>query len=160
MKQADRDHAGLCSIIEANILDVVDELRAVDLVDLISFIRFDSFPTIEDLVNSSTELFFKPDVLVFSWAAAVELQWDTLPVVTLGLEFRHPTVAVFFNLTMRDAGQSVEVLGVTFDRPRFDPAGVLSRALAESRLPAAAGQALPFAAPPVGRPARRPPPWR
>lgn len=126
--------AEYCDTIEQNIGAFVDELRAIDLVDLVSFVRLESFATIEDLVNSSTELLFKPDMLVFSWAAAVDLQWDALPVVTLGLEFRHPTVSVFFNLTIRSADEQVEVLGLSFEEPPRAPHQALARAFMDAHL--------------------------
>lgn len=150
--------AEYCEVIEQNIGAFVDELRAIDLVDLVSFIRLESFATIEDLVNSSTELFFKPDMLVFSWAAAVDLRWDALPVVTLGLEFRHPTVSVFFNLTMRDASEQVEVLGLSFEEPPRAPREALVRALADARLVRRPAPSLPAVAV-AARRLRRGLPW-
>lgn len=156
--KADADLAVYCDVIEQNIGAFVDELRAIDLVDLVSFIHLESFATIEDLVNSSTELFFKPDMLVFSWAAAVDLRWDALPVVTLGLEFRHPTVSVFFNLTMRDAGEQVEVLGLSFEEPPRAPREALVRALADARLVRRSGPPLPAVAV-AARRLRRGLPW-
>ncbi len=156
--KADAALAEYCEVIEQNIGAFVDELRAIDLVDLVSFIRLESFATIEDLVNSSTELFFKPDMLVFSWAAAVDLRWDALPVVTLGLEFRHPTVSVFFNLTMRDAGEQVEVLGLSFEEPPRAPREALARALADARLVRRSSPPLPAVAV-AARRLRRGLPW-
>ena len=39
------------------------ELRLTDLVDLVTFIRTDNHPNINDLVNSSAELYLKPGTL-------------------------------------------------------------------------------------------------
>lgn len=140
--RTEQDLASYCSIVEDNLAEVVAELREVDLADLVSFIRFESYPTIDDLVNAATELFFNPDMLVFSWAACADLRWDALPAVTLGLEFRHPSVTVFFDLTLRDAAQSVDVLGIAFDAPALPPHAALSHAFAEARLRDGAGPPL------------------
>ena len=67
-------------------------------------------------------------------AAELHARWDALPIVTLGLEFRHPVVTVFFNLTLSEAGRSVEVLGIAFDAPTLSPHEALSHAFAEARL--------------------------
>lgn len=157
----DKADAGLAAygdIIADNIGPFVDELRSIDLVDLVSFIHLESFATIEDLVNSSTELLFKPNMLVFSWAATIDLRWDALPVVTIGLEFRHPTVSVFFNLTMREGGERVEVLGLSFEHPPRAPRETLARAFADAHLVRRAGPALPAVFAP-GRGLRRGLPW-
>ncbi len=156
---ADQDLTEFRDIIESNIRDFVAEMRAIDLVDLISFIRFESFPTVEDLVNSSTELFFKPEMLLFSWAAGVDVRWDALPAVTLGLEFRHPTVTVFFNLTIRDSEQSVEILGVIFDEPGPDAVRQLAKAFEDARLVVRGPPRLALVAPPRSARTRRGLPW-
>lgn len=121
-------------VVEANIADVIDEILAIDLVDVTSFIRMESFPTVDDLVKSSTELYFRPDMLVFSWSAAVDLRWHASPAVTLGMEFRHPVVSVFFDLRLGRADPVVDVLGVVFERPEPDPLARLRAAFAEARL--------------------------
>ena len=133
--RSDQNFTGYADIIAENIGSFVEDLRAVDLVDLISFIRFESFPTVEDLVNSSTELFFKAETLMFAWAAGVDLNWEAPPVVTLGLEFRHPGVSVFFDLTLRDVDHTVVVLGAVFDDAPDDPCATLAAAFAAARVP-------------------------
>lgn len=102
-------------LIEDGLKDVLEELHAIDLVDLVSFIRFDRYAAIEDLLQSSTELFFKDGSFTFAWNAGVDMAWGAMPSVTLGMEFNHPTVSVFFNLTLKAMEQAVEVLGVLFD---------------------------------------------
>ena len=121
-------------VVEENIAEFIDEILAIDLADLASFIRMESFPNIDDLVNSSTELTFRAGMLVFSWSAAVDLRWEAVPSVTLGMEFRHPAVSLFFNLRLGTAGPLVEVLGIVFERPDPDPIARLRAAFAEARL--------------------------
>ena len=101
---AETDGGAYAAILADNLRDVAADLGAVDPVDLVSFIRFGCFTALEDLVQSSTELFFKHGTLTSAWTACVDLAWDSLPVVTLGLEFRHPGVSVFFDLVPVVAG--------------------------------------------------------
>lgn len=136
-------------VVEENSAEFIDEVLAIDLVDLTSFIRMESFANIDDLVNSSTELSFRSDMLVFAWTAAVDLRWNAVPAVTLGMEFRHPAVSVFFDLCLGTAGPVVDVLGIVFERPEPDPVARLRAAFAEARLPDGAA-----ARPRVPHPAR------
>ncbi len=125
--------------------DVAVDLRTIDPVDLVSFIRFGSYGAIEDLIQSSAELFFKHGTLTSAWSACVDLAWDSLPLVTLGLEFRHPVVSVFFDLLLGARGSDVAVRAVLFEEPVADRAGalrLLAGAIADARLPRrAAGRA-------------------
>ena len=50
------------------------ELRLTDVVDLITFIRTENHPNLNDLVNSSAELYFKPGTLSYGWAADVDVR--------------------------------------------------------------------------------------
>ena len=139
---------GACAVILAHGLgDVVEELRAFDPVDLVSFVRFGSFGALEDLLQSSTELFFHEHTLTFGWTAAVEMNWNEGPTVTLGMEFRHGPVSVFFDLLLGPTSHDVQVVSTLFDPACADPGlrlTILSDALADARLPKrlAAGSSL------------------
>ena len=125
--------------------DVAADLRTIDPLDLVSFIRFGSYGAIEDLIQSSAELFFKHGTLTSAWSAGVDLAWDSLPLVTLGLEFRHPVVSVFFDLLLGARGSDVAIRAVLFEEPVADRAqalGLLAGAMADAQLPRrAAGRA-------------------
>jgi hypothetical protein len=145
---AESDDGTYTALLADSLRDVAADLRTIDPVDLVSFIRFGSFPAIEDLIQSSAELFFKHGTLISAWTACADLAWDSLPTVTLGLEFRHPLVSVFFDLLLGAEGEDVAVRSVIFEEPVADPASGLdrlARALAEARLPRrAAGRAAPL----------------
>ena len=133
-------------LIADGLRDVLRELHAIDLVDLVSFIRFDRYPALEDLLQSATELFFKEGTFTFAWNAGVEMAWGDVPSVTLGMEFNHLTVSVFFNLTLRAMDQAVEVVGILFDPECHDPAERrrrLGQAITEAHLPRAPAGRLP-----------------
>ena len=140
-------------MLAAGLRDVTADLRTIDPVDLVSFIRFGSYGAIEDLIQSSVELFFKHGTLISSWSACVDLAWDSLPLVTLGMEFRHPAVSVFFDLVIGAQAEDVAVQAVIFEDQEpaaVDGVTVLARAIADARLPRrAAGRAarMPSAGP-------------
>ena len=121
-----------------NLREVTEELRTIDVVDLVSFIRYGSYTAIDDLIHSSTELFFRQGSLMSAWTACVDLAWETLPTITLGMEFRHPVVSVFFDLLIGAGRDAVKVRGMLFEEPcetAGDRLRLLSRAIDEARLP-------------------------
>jgi hypothetical protein len=102
-------------ILADAMVDVATELRLADLPELFLMIRNDQAANIADLINSSSELFFKSGVLKYALSAGCELRWESAPTVQLDLEFRHATVTVFFRLTIGRARAGVEVLDVFFE---------------------------------------------
>ena len=135
---ADYNRDAIAELIQSNLKEVADELRTIDLIDIVNFIRLESFSAIEDLLQSSTELFFKEGTLTFAWMAEVEMTWGNLPTVRLGMEFRHDPVAVFFDLWVSAFDLAVRVGAVLFDGEVADPRqglGHLAEALRHARLP-------------------------
>ena len=125
-------------LLAESLKGVADDLRTIDLADIVSYIRFGSYATIEDLLQSSTELFFKQGVLSFAWTAGVEMAWGELPTVTVGMEFHHRSVSVFFDLSLRACDESVTVCGILFDEPVRESCEKVARlceAIEEARLP-------------------------
>lgn len=97
------------------------ELGLVDAADLITFVRLEQYANIEDLVNSSAELFFRPSTLTFGWGAEMAVSWTETPCVFLDMEFRQGPVTVFFCLGLQAAGASVEIRCISFEEPSPDP---------------------------------------
>jgi hypothetical protein len=127
-----REKALACGVRE-----VATELRLVDPVDFISYVRTEQFANIEDIVNSSVELYFKPGTLTFGWAADLAVDWGKPPKVTLDMEFRHGTVLVFFGLELAAEQAGVEIRFISFDQASADPAENtqrLTEAIADARL--------------------------
>ncbi|MGA7384140.1 MAG: hypothetical protein WBW81_05455 [Methylocella sp.] len=108
---------------------VAAELRLVDVADFIAYIHAGKFANIQDIVNSSVELFFKPGTLSFGWDAQFEVSWDRLPVITLDMEFRHRSVWLVFKLILRALQTNVTVeylsVGATSGDPRQDMAALI-----------------------------------
>jgi hypothetical protein len=68
-------------IIADALVDVASELRLTDAAELLSMIRNDHAANIADLVNSSTELFFKSGTLRYALSASFKAPWDATPTV-------------------------------------------------------------------------------
>jgi hypothetical protein len=125
-------------IIAEGIVDVATELRLADVSDLMLFIRNDQTANIEDLVNSSTELYFRNGTLKYALAAGCSVRWDAAPTVLLDMEFRHAGVSAFFRLVLSKSRAAVEILDLFFDEQELDPALRAQRlidAVADAKLP-------------------------
>jgi hypothetical protein len=115
------------------------ELRLVDLVDFITYIRTEQFANIEDIVNSSVELLFRPGTLTFGWAADLSVDWGKPPRIMLDMEFRHLSVSVFFGLALEAEHAYIDIRYISFENASDDPAentGRLVETIADARLPA------------------------
>lgn len=132
------DHSPHERLLADAMVDVATELRLADLAELAQLIRTDQEANIADLVNSSSELFFKPGSLRYGLAARCELGWNTTPTVRLDMEFHHDSVTVFFHLTIGRARAGVEVIDILIDDDDREDNIVaharLSEAIAEARL--------------------------
>jgi hypothetical protein len=96
-----RDHvAAPTSALAASFAPVATELRLVNPADFIAYIHQEKFANINDIVNSSVELFFRPGTLTFGWGAEYELDWNSAPIIKLDMEFRHRAVWLVFKLVL------------------------------------------------------------
>ena len=78
--------------------NVTLEIHSVDLIDLASFIHTENFANLADIISSASELYFKPDALMFSYSADVKLDWFGCPMVSLDLELHESNIDIFFSL--------------------------------------------------------------
>jgi hypothetical protein len=125
-------------ILADAMVDVATELRLADPLEFLTMIRGNQDANIADLVNSSSELFFRSGSLRYGLAACCDLKWETNPCVGLDMEFRYAAVTVFFRLTIGRAHAGVEILDVFIDTGAdLDPdttSRKLSEAIAGARL--------------------------
>jgi hypothetical protein len=124
-------------IIASALVDVASELRLTDAAELVALIRNDEAANIADLINSSTELFFKSGTLRYALSSSVKAPWDGTPVVALDMEFRHARVSAFFRLTIGRRHAGVEITDILFDEKGLDErakAERLAEALAGARV--------------------------
>ena len=117
-------------IIADALVDVASELRLTDAAELISMVRNDHAANIADLVNSSTELFYKAGTLRYALSASFKAPWDATPVVTIDMEFRHAMVSAFFRLTIGHHRAGVEIIDILFDERGLDDRAKAERLLA------------------------------
>lgn len=121
-------------VIADAIVEVATELRLSDPTEFILLVRGQQEANIADLVNSSSELFFRKGSLRYALSADCSLSWGSTPSVTLDMEFRHDRVTAFFRLTLGGLRARVEVLDVLIEADDGEAAGRLRDALADARL--------------------------
>ncbi len=132
-----RRPVGREQMIADALVDVASELRMTDAAELMLMIRDDQAANIADLVNSSTELFFKSGTLRYALSARFKAPWDATPVIEIDMEFRHAAVCAFFRLKIGQRRAGVEIIDILFDEQGLDDlakAERLSAALAGARL--------------------------
>jgi hypothetical protein len=107
-------------IIADALVDFASELRLTDAGELMSMIQNEHAANLADLVNSSTELFFKSGTLRYALSASFAAPWDTTPTVELDMEFRHAAVCAFFRLKIGQRRAGVEIRDILFDELGLD----------------------------------------
>ena len=129
-------------IIAEAVIDVASELRLTDVAELINLIRNDEAANLADLVNSSTELYYKKGTLRYALSASFNAPWDAPPEIALDLEFRHERVSAFFRLIIGRTRAGIEVADVLFDEGGLDEQAQgerLAAAFEDARLPTTSG---------------------
>ena len=101
--------------------DVAAELRLIDAADLVAFIRTEQFANIANLVNSSTELYYKPGTLSFGRSGDIDLKWGGTPTISLDMEFHHVQVSVYFRLLLEALQAGIEIDYINFERAAPTP---------------------------------------
>ena len=118
--------------------DVATELRLIDPADFIAFIRTEQFGNLRNLVNSSTEMFFKPGTITFGLSGDIDLPWGCVPCISLDMEFHHLNVSAYFRLVLQTPQAGVEISYVSFEGGSTDPdrnTARLIEAIEDARLP-------------------------
>lgn len=132
-----RELAELEQTLGKHLTGVASELRLVDVADFIAFIRTGQIANLSNIVQSSTELYFKPGTLSLEAHAEAELAWDDLPVITLPMHFRHGAVHAYFKLRLAAEGASVALEALAADAGISYPGGLsgrLAAALDQARI--------------------------
>jgi hypothetical protein len=108
-------------------VDVATELRLADASELVLMIRNEQAANIADLVNSSSELFFKSGTLRYALSAACEVQWESAPTVRLEMEFRNAAVCAFFSLMIGRNCAAIDIAEILFEDEPLDESERVSR---------------------------------
>ena len=136
-KTLSRSEIDRAAIVANGVREIAAELRLIEVSDLIAFIHGEQFANIEDLVNSSTELFFKEGTLSFAWAAALDVTWSEPPSVLIDMEFHHMAVSAFFTLALKDSHGCIDIRHIWFATPSSDEdydTARLAAAMTDARL--------------------------
>jgi hypothetical protein len=107
-------------IIADALVGFASELRLTDAAELMSMIQNDHAANLADLVNSSTELFFKSGALRYALSASFKAPWDATPTVEIDMEFRYAGVCAFFRLTIGQRRAGVEIQDILFEEQGLD----------------------------------------
>ena len=107
-------------IIADALVGFASELRLTDAAELMSMIKNDHAANLADLVNSSTELFFKGGTLRYALSASFKAPWDATPTAEIDMEFRHAAVCAFFRLKIGQRRAGVEILDILFEEAGLD----------------------------------------
>jgi hypothetical protein len=114
-------------IIADALVDFASELRLTDAGELMSMIQNDHAANLADLVNSSTELFFKSGTLRYALSASFKAPWDATPTVEIDMEFRYAAVCAFFRLIIGQRRAGVEILDILFEERGLDDSAKAER---------------------------------
>jgi hypothetical protein len=118
--------------------EVAAELRLIDPADLVAFIRTERYGNIRTLVNSATEMYFKPGTIAFGLAGHVDLRWDGNPSISLDMEFHYQRIDVFFRLLLESNEAGVEIHYISFGDLALNTkenTALLAAAVADARVP-------------------------
>ena len=124
-------------IIADALVGFASELRLTDATELMAMIHKDHAANLADLVNSSTELFFRSGTLRYALSASFTAPWDATPTVEIDMEFRHAAVCAFFRLKIGQRRAGVEIQDILFEESGLDDfakADRLTRALETARI--------------------------
>lgn len=102
-------------VIARSIVDVASELRLVDASVMVTMIQNGREASISDLVNSSTEMYFRSGTLQYALSAQCRVCWEEPPTVGIDLEFRYDNVTAYFKLTIGRDKAGVELIHLNID---------------------------------------------
>jgi hypothetical protein len=94
---------------------VASELRLVDVADFVAFIRTGQTANLKNIVQSSTELHFKPGTLRLAEPAEAELHWHGSPLITLPMKFHYGSIHAHFRLRLSAHSAAIDLEGLTAD---------------------------------------------
>jgi hypothetical protein len=125
-------------VLAEGLKEVAAELRLIEPADLVAFVRTERYGNLRTLVNSATEMYFKPGIVSFGLGGRVDLRWDGNPSISLDMEFHHRRIDVFFQLLLESAQAGVDIHYISFGGTASDPhenTARLASAVADARIP-------------------------
>ena len=125
------------TLISDAIRNFVVEMGLVDPADLIAYIRLERYANLNDVIDSSLEMHFKPGSFKFGYGAECHVDWAADMKISLDMEFCHQDVNAQFRLLLDGKEGSVELEQIVFTDHADDVAtntNALKKALKESRI--------------------------
>ena len=126
------------SILAEAMRDVATEIRMADARSLVALVHGNQAANLSDLVNSSTEMYFRSGTIRYALAAECDVGWNATPEVRIDMEFNHQHVCAFFRLILGGRTAGVELVDILFDETSLDDCGrrkALLTALSDARTP-------------------------
>jgi hypothetical protein len=124
-------------ILAQGLREFVAELCLTDAGVLVSYVCNNLHANIEDLIDSSAELYLKEGALRYSHAAWLDFEWGRSPAIVFDMEFISPPANVFFKLALHGfyVGVAIQriLVGDQSDQETFDPEA-FAEAVNRSRL--------------------------
>ena len=125
------------ALISDAIRSFVAEMGLVDPADLIAYIRLERYANLNDVIDSSLEMHFKPGAFKFGYGAECHVDWAAEMKISLDMEFCHKDVNAQFRLLLDGKDGGVELDQVVFTDHAGDIAtntNALKKALKDSRI--------------------------
>lgn len=114
-KMNERDMKCWERLLSRELAAFATDLRLLEAIDLFKPIQEGRLSHIRSLVQSSAELHFAANALVFSDLGEARLSWRSPPQIILGLEFHWAGVHVFFRLVLEAHYAAIDIDYVHFD---------------------------------------------
>lgn len=108
-------------VIAEGIADVVRELMLCDPSHLLAFVALDMHAAMADLVETASELYFKPGFVSLGDGSSLEVCWSRPPSIVLDMKLSCPELSAYFHLMMSGRGTKVALNYIRFDRRSDDP---------------------------------------
>ena len=125
------------ALISDAIRNFIVEMGLVDPADLIAYIRLERYANLNDVIDSSLEMHFKPGAFKFGYGAECHVDWAADMKISLDMEFCHQDVNAQFRLLLDGREGSVELDQIVFTDHAGDVptnTNALKKALKESRI--------------------------
>ena len=96
-------------ILAGYLTEFASDLRMVDLDFLVSCVRSEANCSLDEMVQTSSELYFKSGHLSFAWNANAKIDWHGEALISIDLEFSCPEMTVFFTLWLEGGLAAVSI---------------------------------------------------
>lgn len=109
------------ALIAEAVQPVAAELRLCELSSFARHILCHESANLLDLLESSSELYFEPEALLYAGSSFIDLNWNGKVTVCLHMKFSYAGVDVLFHLYLLELNSAVDVKFISFENPHIDP---------------------------------------